>query len=145
MIRIRVPKGALPLLVYCKTNSAKRDDACFSSYAELTVFLASYGYKTTQGRIANLSITGAMLESGPEPIEINVFKNQGLFSQLLLLGLAVSKGHSIAKNEQALVTVIETLASAGAGALAQIWDKSTPESFLFELVDQLSNSQTVNP
>jgi hypothetical protein len=135
MTRIRVPRAALPLLVYCKTNPAKRDDACFSSYAELVVFLASFGFKATQGRITN--ITGDMLDAGPEPIEFTVFKNQGLFSQILLMGLSVSKGHSIAKNEQALAAIVETLASAGATELARAWAKSTPESFLFELVEQL--------
>jgi len=143
MTRIRVPRAALPLLVYCKTNPAKRDDACFSSYAELVVFLASFGYKVTQGRITNM--TSDMLEAGPEPIEFTVFKNQGLFSQVLLLGLSVSKGHSIAKNEQALAAVVETLASAGAAELARSWAKSTPESFLFELVDQLCHSTTSTP
>jgi len=140
MTRIRVPRAALPLLVYCKTNPAKRDDACFSSYAELIVFLASFGYKVTQGRITNM--TGDLLEAGPEPIEFGVFKNQGLFSQVLLMGLAVSKGHSIAKNEQALAAVVETLASAGAGELARTWANSTPESFLFELVGQLCHTTT---
>ena len=140
MTRIRVPRAALPLLVYCKTNPAKRDDACFSSYAELVVFLASFGYKASQGRITH--IAGDMLEAGPEPIEFTVFKNQGLFSQVLLMGLSVSKGHSIAKNEQALAGVVETLASVGAAELARIWANSTPESFLFELVDQLCHSTT---
>lgn len=143
MTRIGVPKAALPLLVYCKTNSAKRDDACFSSYAELVVFLASFGYKLTQGRITNL--TADVLETGPEPIEFTVFKNQGLFPQVLLLGLAVSKGHSIAKNEQALASVVETLATAGAGELARTWANTTPESFVFELVGQLCHSTTSTP
>ena len=125
----------MPFLVYCKTNPSRRDDACFSSYAELVVFLASFGYKTTQGKIAKL--TADMIESAPDPIEISVFKNQGLFSQVLLLGLAVSKGHSIAKNELALASVIEVLASAGAVEMAQVWSSTTPESFLFELADQL--------
>ncbi len=143
MTRIGLPKAALPLLVYCKTNSAKRDDACFSSYAELVVFLASFGYKVTQGRITNH--TADLLEAGPEPIEFTVFKNQGLFPQVLLLGLAVSKGHSIAKNEQALASVVETLATAGAVALARTWANTTPESFVFELVDQLCHSTTSTP
>jgi len=140
MTRIGVPKAALPLLIYCRTNPAKRDDACFASYAELVVFLASFGYKVTQGRITNLKAD--LLDAGPEPIEFNVFKNQGLFPQVLLLGLAISKGHSIAKNEQALANVIETLATAGAVALARTWANSTPESFVFELVEQLSHSTT---
>ena len=143
MTRIGVPKAASPLLVYCKTNPAKREDACFSSYAELVVFLASFGYKATQGRITNL--TPDLLEAAPEPIEFTVFKNQGLFPQVLLLGLAVSKGHSIAKNEQALASVVETLATAGAVALARPWANTTPESFVFELVDQLCRSTTSTP
>jgi len=143
MTRIRVPKAALPFLVYCKTNSPKREDACFPSYAELLTFLASFGYKVTQGRIANKSFEP--LENGPEPIEFSVFRNQGLFSQVLLIGLSVSKGHAIAKNEQALATIIESLASAGATELARAWDSSTPESFLFELVGKLANAKTSTP
>jgi hypothetical protein len=124
--------------MYCKTNPARREDACFSSYAELIVFLASYGYRTCQGRIANLSLD--MLESGPDPIEFTVFKNQGLFSQILLLGLAVSKGHSIAKNETALGAIVESLASVGSADLAQKLSSATPDGFLFELVELLSQS-----
>ena len=64
---------------------------------------------------------------------------------VLPFGLAVSKGHSIAKNEQALASVVETLATAGALALARTWASSTPESFVFELVDQLCHSTTSIP
>jgi hypothetical protein len=138
MTRIRMPRSALPLLVYCKTNSAKRDDACFSSYAELIVFLASYGFKISRGRVANVS--SDMLESGPDPIEFTVFKNQGLFSQILLMGLVVSKGHSIAKNEAALGTVIETLASLGSSELARMLSTVTPDGFLFGLIELISQS-----
>ncbi|HVT92604.1 MAG TPA: hypothetical protein VHD76_07150 [Bryobacteraceae bacterium] len=135
MSRVRVPKAAAPLLIYCKTNAQKRADACFGSYAELLMFAAAVGFQRYQGKPPGDRIE--FFDASPDPIDLAIFKNQHLFPQLLLMGLASTGSHAIARNEEGLCALLERFATAGSQHLAQTLISSTPDSFIFTVAHMI--------
>jgi dnd system-associated protein 4 len=130
MATIQIPESAETFLNYCKPWASARDDACFSNYAEMVLFAASLGYKISNGQRRKPPIN---FLKQPNPIDLMVFKNQGLFPAMLLICLATTKSHAIARQEERIVELIESFADAGFKELSEILRESTPADFIFSL------------
>ena len=110
MPSIRLPESAEAILPFCRRHEQAEVSACFETYADLVVFAASLGYHRMNGRLP--SEPTAFLSS-VYPIDIGVFKNQGLFPNLLLIGLGTEGTPDIARNDDRLCRLVEAFADIG--------------------------------
>lgn len=130
MSQVRVPRSGSVLLPFCRPWPERRDNACFESYAEMMVFAAGIGYsKTRQKRPPGC---GDFLEQ-PYPIPLDIFKSLQLFPILLLLGLAVTGEHRIARDEKRISGVLEDYANLGFREMTTLLKNTTPEEMHVEL------------
>lgn len=137
MANIRVPKSAEPLLPYCRPWNSAREDASFGSYAEMVVFAAALGFKTSGGHQKKGSL---QFLTHPNPIGLTVFKNMHLFPIILLISLATAKSPSIAKDEEKMAHLIESYADQGCKELTRMLKESTPSDFIFTLARMVAES-----
>jgi hypothetical protein len=110
MPAIRLPQSAEPLLKFCRRHEEAEDNACFETYADLVVFAASCGYYRLDGLLPS---EAKSFLAGVYPIDIGVFKNQGLFPNLLLMGLGATGEAEISRDEEALCQLTESFANVG--------------------------------
>jgi len=137
MPSIRLPESAEVLLPFCRRNDAAEPNACFETYADLVVFAASLGYYRMNGcRPADPT----EFLSTVYPIDIGVFKNQGLFPNLLLIGLGTEGKVEIARDEERLCGVVEGFASIGCKTLSHQLPSWTVSRFHFEIGMALANA-----
>jgi hypothetical protein len=129
MATIRIPSTISSLLPYCGKWENTREDACFPTYAALIVFAASYGYERWDGS-ALPAITKVL--DRPNPIDLSIFKD-GLYSQILLLALAVKGSYEIAQSEDDLCRLVEGFADFGGRELSQIKEGCGDEIFVYEI------------
>jgi hypothetical protein len=141
MPSIRLPESAEPLLKFCRRHEQPEDNACFETYADLLLFAASSGYQRLNGRPPSES--NAFL-SEVYPIDIGVFKNQGLFPNLLLIGLGATGKADIARDEERLCRLAEAFADIGCKHLVHEMSHWTPSRFHLELVPGLSSPSIDN-
>ena len=137
MPAIRLPESAEPLLKFCRRHEDAEDDACFETYADLVVIAASCGYQRLNGRPP--SEPDAFL-SEVYPIDIGVFKNQGLFPNLLLIGLGATGKADIARDEEGLCRLAESFADVGCKHLGHELISWTPARLHLEFAKNLSES-----
>ena len=124
MSQVRVPATAEPLLPFCRPFHDRRDNAFFESYAEMLVFAAGVGYaKSPQKRPSTCS---DFLDQ-PYPIPTEYFKSLQLFPIMLLLALAATKDHRVAKDEKRLAAILEDYANLGMRELGAVLKNTTPE------------------
>lgn len=136
MSQVRVPQSASTLLPFCRPWHDRRDNACFESYAEMIVFAAGVGYTTNQQK--RPPGCGDFLEQ-PYPISIDVFKSLQLFPILLLLGLAVTREHRMARDERRISGLLEDYADLGFREMMKLLNRTTPEEMHIELAQVLVN------
>ncbi len=130
MALIRIPKSAEPLMAYCRPYHDRLQNVCFETYAEFMIFAASYGFYKT-GPSGNQPVSNFMEQ--PYPIDMAIFKNQNLFPFIIFLGIALTGGRDIIKQEELLARIVENYADAGCRDLVTLLKKSIPESFHLEL------------
>ncbi len=130
MPAIRLPQSAEPLLPFCRRFEEPADNACFDTYADLVTFAASNGYHRFHGRRPD-----DPKEFLPSiyPIDLAVFKNQGLFPNLLLMGLGSEGKADITRDEERLCRLVEAFADVGCKYLAHAIGGWTPARFHIEL------------
>lgn len=126
MPAIRLPQSAEPLLSFCRRSEEPADNACFDTYADLVTFAASCGFYRFQGRRPS---DPSEFFPNVYPIDLAVFKNQGLFPNLLLMGLGCEGRADIARDEERLCRLVEAFADAGCKYLAHEMGTSTPARF----------------
>jgi hypothetical protein len=129
MPSIRLPESAEPLLKFCRRHEQSEDNACFETYADLLVFAASCGYQRLSGRPP--ADASAFLRA-IYPIDIGVFKNQGLFPNLLLIGLGATGKADVARDEEGLCRLVEAYADVGCKRLGHKMIDWTPARFHLE-------------
>jgi hypothetical protein len=130
MPAIRLPASAEPLLPFCRRYDDPAENACFDTYADLVTFAASCGFHRLNGRRPQAS-----KDFLPKvyPIDLAVFKNQGLYPNLLLLGLGTERTADIARDEDSLCHLAESLADVGFSYLAHELAAWTPARFHLQL------------
>ncbi len=137
MATIRIPMEAEPLVKYCRGAVDAVKQPIFATYADLLLFIASYGYHCSGGKRPKRLREGL---KHPAPIELDVFQNNGDRWQIVnLLGLAVTEGHDVARRMDELVAIIEDLAAAGGAELSRLLKRSNVEQFPFDLAEILSS------
>jgi dnd system-associated protein 4 len=119
MARVRVPKTAEPLLTFMEKDLRPSPQACFPTYANMIVFAASVGFDANK-----FDRAPAFIKANPDPIDVEVFRNRGLFRFLQLLAIARDKDHEHASDEEHLAMVLEGYASAGFGIMKQWYDET---------------------
>jgi hypothetical protein len=141
MPSIHVPKSAEPLLCFCRKFSDPADNACFDTYAEMVIFAASLGYKLAGGKKPKGQIEDT---NRVYPIDLDVFKSQGLFQNVLLMALATEKSQEIIRDEDRICRLIEGFADQGFSEMKEILDKATGITFHVELAKLLRKTARVH-
>jgi hypothetical protein len=137
MSSVRLPESAEALLPFCRRHEDAFENACFDTYADMIVCIASCGFQRMHGR--NPSEPSKFLSS-TFPVDLAVFKNQGLFPNLLMIGLGSEGKSEIARDEDRLCRVIEAFADVGCKYLAFELRHWTPARFHLELSALLCRS-----
>jgi hypothetical protein len=134
MPTIRLPQSAEPLLPFCRRAGEPAENACFDTYADMITFAASCGYHRLHGRKPD-----DPKEFLPKinPVDVAVFKNQGLFPNLLLIGLGTEQKADIARDEEGLCKLVEAFANVGFKFLGHELNGWTPARFHLELATVL--------
>lgn len=140
MANIRIPTEAEPLVKYCRTAADAVKQPIFATYADLVLFLAAYGYHCSAGKRPRRMKDGL---KHPAPVELEKFQENGERWQIVnLLGLAVTKGHEVARRMDELVAIVEDLAAVGAVELSSMLKQSNVEQFPFDLAALLASPPT---
>jgi hypothetical protein len=137
MPAIRLPESAEPLLPFCRRHEEPLDNACFDTYADFVTFAAACGFHRLNGRTPSET---KKFVPGITPIDLGVFKNQGLFPNLLLIGLGAEGKSEIARDEERLSRVVEAFADVGCKYLAHELKNWTPARLHLELADLLGGA-----
>jgi hypothetical protein len=114
MPAIRFPASAVPLLHLCKGHG---ESCVFRTYADLIAFLSAYGFHLVVHEGQKL-ITKPAFVTVPNPIDLDVFENRNLYSNLLIIALAQPDGLALAENDIMIVNMTELYAATGADYLA---------------------------
>jgi hypothetical protein len=138
MPAIRLPQSAEPLLPFCRRSEEPADNACFDTYADLIAFAASCGFHRFRGRRPD---DPKDFLSGIYPIDLAVFKNQGLFPNLLLIGLGSEGKAEIARDEERLCRMVEAFTDVGCKYLAHEMPGWTPARFHLDLATLVCEAQ----
>ena len=134
MPSIHVPKSAEPLLCFSRKAQEPADNACFDNNAEMVLFAASLGYKISEGRKPKGQVESTKKLGS---IDLDIFKNQGLFQNVLLIALATEKSQEIIRDEDRICRLIEGFADRGFSEMKEILDKATSITFHVELAKLL--------
>lgn len=110
MPAIRFPASAVPLLPLCKGHG---DSCVFRTYADLIAFLSAYGFQLVVHEGQKL-ITKPDFVTAPNPIDLDVFENRNLYSNLLIIALAQPEGLALAEDDLRISNMIEAYAATGA-------------------------------
>jgi hypothetical protein len=137
MPAIRFPASAVPLLPLCKGHG---EHYVFRTYADMVVFLASFGFHRHSLEGVPLCERFAYVEA-PNPIPFEVFENRGAVSSFVMIALAIDGNIAKAENESGLTLLIERLADLGATLLQKEKrpEASWPEMLCIKL--QTDNSE----
>jgi hypothetical protein len=120
MSHIRIPIDAesfLPLVSKHRTNDSGRGHThCFETYADLAVFLASYGFAIRRHQLPERTDEAFLQQPGP--IDIGIFsKSDQRFPPLLLMALAATSDQKVVRDEDRICEIAELFAAAGSRAL----------------------------
>jgi hypothetical protein len=114
MATIRFPASAVPLLPLCKGHGG---NYIFRTYADFVGFVAAYGFHLSTDEGFRAKHKPRFVDT-PNPIDLEVFENRNLYSNLLIMALAHPEGLKRAEDESAIAEAIENYAAIGAEVLA---------------------------
>ena len=126
MAAIRLPSNSIDLLPFCQRSEDARNDACFDTYAHLLVVAASLGYRLSEGPARR---TCESFLKTPGPIDLGIFRSQGLFSQLLIISMMCHQDNDSALDEGNLVMAVENLAEIGLEEMSMALSSKGASSF----------------
>jgi hypothetical protein len=114
MPAIRFPASAIPLLHLCKGHG---ENYIFRTYADFINLTVAYGFHihTEQGQ--KIPNKPTFVDS-PNPVNLEVFENRGLYSLFIMLALAYDDSRQVAEDEEQLTNLIERYAYLGAWHLS---------------------------
>jgi len=137
MPALRLPQSAEPLLPFCHRYDEPLVNACFNTYADLLTFVAACGFHRFHGRLPDQPQT---FLTKVYPIDLAVFKNQGLFPNLLLICLGAEGTSGVARDEERLCRIVEAFADVGSKYLSHELASWTPSRFHLEVAALLCSS-----
>lgn len=134
MASVRLPAELDPLLRYCRSSPDTDAPKIFNTYAELVVFCAAYGFKMLGAHEPDVP---KLWLNQVSAIDIQTFRNIGLYPNLLLLALAATRSHDIAHEELRVIRIVEGFAAVGGGELGNKADAMACNMFVFDTARQL--------
>jgi hypothetical protein len=148
MAHIRIPSDAAPFLPLVSTHrsndSGRSHTHCFETYADLAVFLASYGFAIRHHQLPDRN-EDSFLEQ-PGPIDIAIFaRSDNRFPPLLLMALATTKDQKVVRNEDEICRITELFAAAGSRALKAHIDKqgTTPHLAIARILSEFNPQEEI--
>jgi hypothetical protein len=133
MAAIRIPASAEPLLPLCR-SSGSNGAHVWETYADLVAFLAAYGYSQEMDPPESFAAA-----KSTNPIDLSTFRNRGLYPQLLMVAIAVSRGWMVAKSPDEICAITERYATVGGNRLGA----ETPDHPSSSIKAQLMNALQV--
>lgn len=133
MPAIRFPKtGENIARCYLATPSTPSHNAIFETGAHLIAFAAGVGYVK---REKDKHFTP--VEDRPQPVDLNIFKSQGLYEILQIIAVADSGSHEVVDREDEIRDIVEQYASAGFRHMQAMHDECDGAFFHRQLLHQL--------
>ena len=132
MPHIRFPKTGEGLLRYLFTANMPPQNAIFETGAHLVAFAAGLGFLRKD---KDNEFTPVL--DRPQPIDLNIFKSQGLYEALEIMAIAATGSHEIVDREKELCELVEKFASAGFKHLQAMHNECDGAFFYRQLVQQL--------
>jgi hypothetical protein len=139
MATIRIPTSASELLPFCSRHSDPHKQTCFETYAHLLVTAAAIGY--TRGGNAR-GVTCRSFINQPSPIDLAIFRSQGLMPQMLVLGISCLANADLATDEIELAKLIEDLAEVGLTQMELLLQRDGPSAFPWRLAEWVASPPT---
>lgn len=139
MPAIRFPAPAVPLLPLCKGHG---EHYIFRTYADFINLLVAYGFHL-HAEFGHKIPNKPTFEDSPNPVNLDVFENRGLYALFIMLALAYDNSRQIAEDEDQLTGLIERYAYLGAwhlsGAIAGKTDQQI-RLYLCEIMNKTDDS-----
>ena len=137
MANIRFPKTGEGLVRYLAAANMPPETAIFETGAHLVAFAAGIGY---QRKEKDQDFTP--VADRPQPIDLNIFRSQGLYESLQIIAIADTGSHAIVHDdkEKELCELIEKYASAGFKYLLAMHNECDGAFFYRQLVQQLESA-----
>jgi dnd system-associated protein 4 len=132
MPHIRFPKTGEGLVRYLFTANMPPQNAIFETGAHLVAFAAGLGFLRKD---KDNEFTPVL--DRPQPIDLNIFKSQGLYEALEIMAIADTGSHEIVDREKELCELVEKYASAGFKHLQAMHNECDGAFFYRQLVQQL--------
>lgn len=140
MATIRIPEEAGPFLPLCRTRDplptpAVEEVVCFDSYADLMVFAASWGFSDLNGKLPLRSTT---FLDRPNPVDLQIFKNDRRYPPILLIALAASGDQEVVRDEESICRIIEDFAAVGFSRLRNLTNSNIPGTMHLAIAKKLA-------
>lgn len=134
MTQIRVPRAADELIQFVRGQKKDTQEEIFDTFAHLVCFGACLGLERDEK-----DLHPEFLDR-PGPIDVQVFKNNGLYEFLEVVVLASEGRHELLQddNEGEFVKIVEGYASGGLRTLARLHGEFPSAFFLRTLTDVLN-------
>lgn len=132
MQSVQVPLSAQPLLRYMKQDKNAAEDAFFPTYAHMMIFAAAVGFD-----LGEFDDDVEFLQS-PHPIPFDIFRNNDLYDQALVLTLARNPKLEALQDAALVAKTVEGYSSAGFRHMAK-W--STGRDLLGCIVHEIKKLQ----
>ncbi|MBE3144915.1 MAG: hypothetical protein IMZ61_13520 [Planctomycetes bacterium] len=102
----------------------------------MIIFAACIGYHLDQ-----FDEEVDIIKHDPDPIAIEIFKNQELYDPILLLVLAKTGSYLIIDDDEKVPKIIEGYASAGFRYLTRVLEDQTEHNYRQFLIEQISEDK----
>ncbi len=135
MAAIRIPICAGELLPFCARHPDPHKNTCFDTYAHLIVTAASMGFYLG-GNARTVICRG--FTSQPGPIDVAIFRSQGLLTQMIALGIVCLPSPEDATEDGDLAKLIEDLAEVGFMEMERILSKDGLALFPMRLAEWIA-------
>jgi hypothetical protein len=139
MAAIRLPASASELLPFCSRHPDPHKQTCFETYAHLLVTAAAVGF-SHGGNSRSLACRSFINQPGP--IDLAIFRSQGLMPQMLILGMSCFPHADLASDENELAKLIEDLAEVGLAEMERLLLRDGQSLFPWQLAQWIVNASS---
>jgi len=136
MPAIRFPASAIPLLPLCKGHG---ETYIFRTYADFINLMVAYGFHLHTEKGQKIPNKPTFVDS-PNPINLEVFENRGLYSLFIMVSLAYDDSRQVAEDEEQLTSLIERYAYLGALHLSGATQGKTQDDVRLFLCEIMSGA-----
>lgn len=139
MATIRMPSSSLELLPFCARHSNPHKQTCFDTYAHLLVTAAAVGF-VAAGQ-CRPGVRCRSFLNQPGPIDIAIFRSQGLMPQMISMGVVCLPKPERATEDAELAGLIEDLAEEGLIEMERLLNKDGVSNFPWNLAEWIAFPQ----